>query len=73
MIRVISAERVHEPMPGEWWKALLSADEELDDNYITGADVEGMGADDRLAAGSVLIAPGYVYVAYEPELFIQRG
>ena len=73
MLRVIYAEKVQTGQPGDWFKALITTEEELEDNYVTGADVDGMNDDDRLAAGSVIMGPGFTYVAYENEVFIQRS
>ena len=72
MLRVIYADRVKRDR-WEWWKVLLTGDDELDNPVVTGADVEGMNDDDRLAAGSVVITPVGKYVAYEDEVFTLRG
>lgn len=72
MLKCIRAYRVDVPQPGEWWRAMIMGDEDLENNYVTGADVEGMSADDRLAPGSCILVPGAVYLAYEPEVFIQK-
>ena len=73
MLQVIYAEKETRRQPGEWFKCLIMGDEELDDNYITGADVEGMADDAHLAVGSAISTPGTLYVCYTDEYFTPRG
>lgn len=73
MLRIIMAMPVERDDPGDWYWALISGDEELQDSIITGADVVGMNDDDRLAAGSAIITPGTRYVAYKDEIFQVRS
>lgn len=72
MLRVIYASRVKQDK-WEWWKVLLTGDDELDNPVVTGADVDGMNPDDRLSAGSVILTPAGRYVAYEDEVFTLKG
>lgn len=72
MLRVIYADRVKRDR-FEWYKVLLAGDDEIENPVVTGADVDGMNDDDRLAVGSVIISPVGMYVAYEDEVFTLRG
>ena len=42
-------------------------------SYITGADVIGMSPEDKLAVGSVILTPTARYIAFEDEMFTQKG
>lgn len=73
-LRVIYSQKVTDrPESEDWHKVLIVGDEDIDTSYITGADVEGMSDDDRLAVGSVIITPTAKYVAFEDETFTQKG
>lgn len=73
-LRVIYSQKVTDrPENEDWHKCLIIADEDIDTSYITGADVEGMSADDRIAVGSVIISPTAKYIAFEDETFTQKG
>ena len=74
MLRVIYSQKVTDRPEGEdWHKCLIMGDEDITQAYITGADVLGMSPDDRLAVGSVIVTPGAKYIAFEDEMFTQKG
>lgn len=73
MMRVVTAESVTRETPGDWYLAYIVSTEDLTNNTPTGADVEGMADDDRLAAGSVIRTPAGVWDALEDGVFTQRA
>ena len=73
-LRVISAQKLtNRPENEDWFICTLVGDEDIDTAYITGADVIGMSPEDRIAVGSVIITPTARYIAFEDEMFTQKG
>lgn len=52
-----------------WYRCILTATEEPENLFITGAAVDDLASDVRIAAGSVLILPGKEIIALEDENF----
>lgn len=74
MLQVISAQKLtNRPENEDWFICTIIGDEDIDTSYITGADVLGMNAEDRIAVGSVILTPNARYVAFEDENFTQKG
>ena len=73
MLKAIMSMPVDRDDGQEWYWSLITGDEPPASSYITGADVEGMNDDDRLAAGSAICTPGANFVAYKDEYFTQRS
>lgn len=69
MIRVIYSKRVQKAKTGEWWLAHMVSADALSKSVITGADVDGMSADDKISAGSIIYTPSAVYIAFSDETF----
>ena len=64
------------PLPGVWGsvvRAVILSEDTPNSLEITGADVDGLGDDDVLAAGSVLITPDKNYIAFEEGVFTEKG
>ena len=74
MLQVISAQKLtNRPKDEDWFICTIIGDEDIDQSYITGADVIGMSPDDRIAVGSVILTPSARYIAFEDENFTQKG
>lgn len=74
MLQVISAQKLtNRPKDEDWFICTIIGDEDIDNAYITGADVIGMNDEDRIAVGSVILTPSARYVAFEDEMFTQKG
>lgn len=54
-------------------RAIILSEEEPESLEITGADVDGLGDEDIIAAGSVLITPDANYIAFEDGVFMAKG
>ena len=64
------------PLPGVLGsvvRAVILSEDTPSSLSITGADVDGLGDDDVLAAGSVLITPSANYIAFEEGVFTEKG
>lgn len=72
-MRVVKAESVHREAAGDWYLAVIVSEDTPADLNVTGADVEGMNNDDRLAAGSVIITANGNYVAFEDGVFTKKN
>ena len=57
----------------DWYLAEIEGDAAPVSLTITGADVEGMNGDDRLAAGSTIYTPEGSYIALEDGVFSAMG
>ena len=58
---------------GTAYRALIIASTTPESLTITGADVDGLQANDVLAVGSVLITPDKNYVAFADGVFTEKG
>lgn len=54
------------------WRTVIVADETPASLTIDGADVDGLGDTDVIAAGSVLITPDANYIAFEDGAFTEK-
>lgn len=54
-------------------RAIILSEDEPDSLEITGADVDGLGDKDIIAAGSVLVTASANYIAFEDGVFTQKG
>lgn len=54
-------------------RAIILSEEEPNSLEITGADVDGLGDKDIIAAGSVLVTASANYIAFEDGVFTQKG
>lgn len=72
-MKVVKAERVNRTEPGDWYVALIVSETEPSASTVTGADVDGMNDDDRLAAGSVILTPSSNWVAFSDGEFSAKG
>lgn len=72
-MQVVKAEKVDRQAAGDWYLALIVSEDTPSDLDITGADVDGMNDDDRLAAGSVIITSGGNYIAFEDGVFTKKN
>lgn len=72
-MRLVKAEKVDRTAAGDWYLALIVSEEAPADLEVTGADVDGMNNDDKLAAGSVIITAGGNYVAFEDGVFTKKS
>lgn len=70
-MKIIAAEKVTMTQPGDWYLCIIANESELDTFAFTGADVEGMGDDDLIAPGSIVITPTANYIAFEGGIFTQ--
>lgn len=71
-MKVVKAEKVDRQAAGDWYLAVIVSEEAPADTDVTGADVEGMSDDDRLAAGSVIITANGNYIAFEDGSFTKK-
>lgn len=69
---VIGMNDSNNPSAGLIVRAVLLAESTPSSLTITGADVDGMGETDTIAAGSVLITPGANYIAFEDGTFTEK-
>lgn len=70
-MRVIGAKKVERDGYDKWWLCVIVHDSELDKYDLTGADVDGMEDDDRIAAGSLIATPTANYIAFQDGIFTQ--
>ena len=70
-MRVIGAKKVERDGYDKWWLCVIVHDQELDKYDITGADVDGMEDDDRIASGSLIATPTANYIAFQDGIFTQ--
>ena len=54
-------------------RAIILSDSAPSSLSLTGADVDGLGDDDIIAAGSVIITPSANYIAFEDGVFTEKG
>ena len=54
-------------------RAIILSEDEPESLEITGADVDGLGDKDIIAAGSVLVTASANYIAFEDGVFTQKG
>lgn len=73
MLTMIEARDVVKPDGSVTKRVVLLSDGAPASLAVTGADVPGLNPGDVIAAGSVLIAPGANYIAFEDGSFTQKG
>lgn len=78
MINLVSAKKAvpvgsGKGTDGDWYLAVMTATEDPASGVITGADVNGAGADDKFVAGSVIITPSGNWVAFDDGDFSARA
>lgn len=57
---------------GSYVRAVIVSDTEPSSLNLTGADVDGLGDSDVIAAGSVIITPEKNYVAFTDGVFTEK-
>lgn len=57
---------------GERWLVVLASNNTPASLVIDGSDIRGMQDNATIAAGSIMLAPGKTYVAYEDGVFQER-
>lgn len=72
-MKVVKAEKVDRAAAGDWYLAVIVSEDEPASMNVTGADVDGMSDDDRLAAGSVIVTAAGNYVAFEDGVFTLKA
>lgn len=71
-MRIVKAEKVQREAAGDWYLAVIVSEDTPADLNITGADVDGMNDDDKLASGSVIITANGNYIAFEDGVFTKK-
>lgn len=61
------------PVPGYRIMAVILSASAPSSLTLTGADVDGLGDDDIIAAGSVIITPSANYIAFEDGVFTEKA
>lgn len=72
-MRLVKSESVYRKTEGDWYLAVIVAEEEPESGEITGKDVEGCNDDDLFAAGSVIITPSSNWVAFTDGKFSAKS
>lgn len=72
MLKMIDGKNVIRPDGSEAKQVVLLSATTPASLSVTGADVEGLNADDVIATGSVLITPSKNYIAFEDGVFTEK-